>query len=326
MKKCLLGLLGMVSPVASSSADDGYMFGVTLPPETVVFAVEEGGGYMMYAVSGSDMPPLDEEAGETWADYLGRVNIQQGLPSGFWFPEDFVYESHVGEAATEAADSPVVVFEFGIGWGCFSGPVGDLLIVGRFSEFQWVPPDGEGTEEGTARVFTAIGYPETEQEAAELMARRMVGDFPEDSGNPSGSPKPSLPVSSLVMVIAYPGGSAIGGDNPVPGGNQNAAGLLCVQERNERDRACDQKHADDHMDCVVNHGACHGVVIGACLAVGAFCPPCGLGCVGSGMIACAVATADCREAADNGQDSCRSGSEDLYDVCCMQEGTECGLE
>ncbi|MBU0719610.1 MAG: hypothetical protein KJ749_15305 [Planctomycetes bacterium] len=302
----------MVLGVGSSALgeDDGPMFGggVTLPDQTVVYAVMDGGNYALYAVTAS-LPWPELEENETWAEYLERISTAQGLPSGYLNVGDLAYETHLSQTVEDGGE-PAATLDYAICWGT----VGGTIVVGRFSEFEFIT-EAHPSEAGRARIFHASAYPGTEGEAQELMEMLTVQYFPDPP-----IIKPSWGIPSRIMEISRPGPA-----EPLRG-DQNDGGYQCVLDRNARDTACQRTHSDDHKSCVYHQAGCHLAGATICLIIAKFCPPAGLVCAGVDLIICAKITADCRDDADMIHRSCRQVSNDAYRWCCRGEGVDCGME
>lgn len=180
MKPKMLLLVGvLMGSVSAFENVNSGMFGESLPEGTVVFAVDYGAGgdayptYTLYAVSNT-LPISEMAEGESWAAYLERVNEEQGLPSRSldWvvLNDEPVLRQIVPDESPAQTDGGLL--EYKIGWGV----VGNLRVVARVEEFSFLGTTGSG--ESTARIVSAVGYPNSDTNAFEMLEDRTVEVFP----------------------------------------------------------------------------------------------------------------------------------------------------
>ncbi len=318
------------------------MFDVSLPPGSIVYAVHAEGEYTFYVLHAGTWAQIDE--GETWEEYLQRINTTQGMPSATFSPHAAVSDTMLNQvAAAETTGTPIEITH-NLCWGYVEG----LLVVGFMDEAVFPQADGAGysVEERTLRTFWAIGYPPTEDEAATLMNSRIVrristnsqpgGKFPaaDEQEGPEPLPNPFPEVKhaedmhhlavDLDLPLAGGGGSegdGVGDDR----GDWNAAGIACLASFNSQSDSCNTSYGNSTVSCETSRWGYYSGAGVICVSLAWWNPPAGLACAGAAMLWDAYDTYHCREDAGDDHDVCMNGARQVLQACCNMPGTDCGL-
>lgn len=333
--------------VAAARADEeiNTLFGMVLPENTLLVAVDEGdGSFTVYALD-TDGEWLEPNEQETWPAYVERVSTVQGMPTGVWFPDELVVDEVANTLSLLYPLDPVLRQNHRVGYGYFDNGAEQILTVFDFHEV--IRTDGyPGVPEELLTVRTAypVGFPIDDEETQELVDLALLPVLPPGGGDgddafcSDGSLRPYARVGCQPRAQGRTGRTgppryADGKYNNDARSLANPAGLLCLAEDAQRRQACDSSFVSLITSCESTYQSNLLTLASVCTGILALVSRTGnillfAGAAGACLVPKLIIEHQyqkCVRDARKVRRQCHSASKSLFDACCAQPGTDCDI-